>query len=73
MENSIKIKKKIIKGKIKAIQLEYTESFSRLMQSIRKAPDSSALGFRIQAQKLAIVVELLIVNNKLIFIRNTIK
>jgi len=34
------------------------------MQSIRKAPDSGALGFRIQAQKLAIVVELLIVRIK---------
>ena len=41
--------------------MEYVESFSRLMQAIRKAPDNSALGFRVQAQKLAIVVELLMV------------
>lgn len=52
----------IFLGKIKAIQLEYTEAYSRLMQSIRKAPDSGALGFRVQAHKLAVVVELLLVN-----------
>lgn len=59
-------------GKIKAVQLEYTEAFSRLMQSIRKAPDTTALGFRVQAQKLAIVVELLLVilNQKINFMIN---
>jgi 26S proteasome regulatory subunit N3 len=47
-------------GKIKAVQLEYTDAYGRLMQAIRKAPESvSALGFRLQAHKLAIVVELL--------------
>jgi 26S proteasome regulatory subunit N3 len=47
-------------GKIKAVQLEYTDAYGRLMQAIRKAPESvSALGFRVQAHKLAIVVELL--------------
>jgi len=47
-------------GKIKAIQLEYNDSFARLMQAIRKAPETkAALGFRVACQKLAIVVELL--------------
>lgn len=47
-------------GKIKAIQLEYVDAYGRLMQAIRKAPDNnSTLGFRLQVQKLAIVVELL--------------
>lgn len=47
-------------GKIKAVQMEYADSFSRLMQAIRKAPETQAsLGFRITCQKLAIVVELL--------------
>lgn len=48
-------------GKIKAIQLEYNDSFARLMQALRKAPETkAALGFRVACQKLAIVVELLI-------------
>jgi 26S proteasome regulatory subunit N3 len=51
----------IRKGKIKAVQLEYVEAFSRIMQAIRKSPENTALGFRIQAQKLATVVELLLV------------
>lgn len=47
-------------GKIKAVQLEYQDSFSRLMQAIRRAPETQAsLGFRVSCQKLAIVVELL--------------
>jgi 26S proteasome regulatory subunit N3 len=46
-------------GKIKAVQLEYGDAYSRLMQAIRKAPESSAIGFRIHAIKLATVVELL--------------
>lgn len=48
-------------GQIKAVQLEYSESHSKLMQAIRKAPQSSAgLGFKLSAYKLAIIVELLI-------------
>lgn len=47
-------------GKIKAVQMEYADSFARLMQAIRKAPETKAsLGFRVTCQKLAIVVELL--------------
>jgi 26S proteasome regulatory subunit N3 len=48
-------------GQIKAVQLEYSDSHSKLMQAIRKAPQSSAtaLGFKLAAYKLAIIVELL--------------
>jgi len=48
-------------GQIKAVQLEYSDSHSKLMQAIRKAPQGAtvALGFKLSAQKLAIIVELL--------------
>jgi len=47
-------------GQIKAVQLEYSDSHSKLMQAIRKAPQSNAgLGFKLSAYKLAIIVELL--------------
>jgi len=48
-------------GQIKAVQLEYSDSHSKLMQAIRKAPQTAsvALGFKLAASKLAIVVELL--------------
>lgn len=48
-------------GKIKAVQGEYPDAFARLTQAIRRAPENTGLGFRIQAQKLAIIVELLLV------------
>jgi len=48
-------------GRIKAIRLEYSDAHSKLMQAIRKAPQGSkvALGFKLAAHKLAIIVELL--------------
>ncbi|DAZ98548.1 TPA: hypothetical protein N0F65_007047 [Lagenidium giganteum] len=46
-------------GKIQAVQLEYTESYTKLMQSIRKAPQNTASGFRRTVHKLAIIVQLL--------------
>ncbi|TMW69505.1 hypothetical protein Poli38472_001661 [Pythium oligandrum] len=46
-------------GKIQAVQLEYTESYTKLMQSIRKAPQNTAVGFRRTVYKLAIIVQLL--------------
>jgi len=48
-------------GQIKAVQLEYSDSLSKLMQAIRKAPQSTnvALGFKLAAYKLAVIVELL--------------
>lgn len=48
-------------GQIKAVKLEYSDSHSKLLQAIRKAPQAPgvALGFKLAATKLAIVVELL--------------
>jgi len=34
-------------GKVKAVHLEYADSYGRLMQAIRKAPETAALGFRL--------------------------
>jgi 26S proteasome regulatory subunit N3 len=47
-------------GRIKAIQLEYSEAYTHLVQAIRKAPASSAIGFRQTANKFAVVVQLLL-------------
>jgi len=47
-------------GRIKAIQLYYTEAHKNLLQAIRKAPQHSALGFKQNAYKLAVTVELLL-------------
>ena len=46
-------------GRIKAVQLEYTEAENRLLQAVRKAPQTSAKGFRLQVIKLRTIVELL--------------
>ena len=47
-------------GKIKAIQLEYSESYHCLLQAIRKAPQSKeTLGFQQVAHKLCVIVQLL--------------
>ena len=34
-------------GRIKSVQLDYTEAYDYLMQAMRKAPTSTAVGFRI--------------------------
>eukprot|EP00938_MAST-03A_sp_MAST-3A-sp1_P005753 g5753.t1 len=47
-------------GKIKTIQLKYTEAYKMLSQALRKVPQNTALGFRVDAQKLTILVQLLI-------------
>jgi len=39
--------------------MEYSEAQARLIQAIRKSPEIGALGFRVQVQKLLILVELL--------------
>ena len=39
--------------------MEYSEAQASLIQSLRKAPEVGAVGFRIHAQKLLIIVELL--------------
>ncbi|CAB4290892.1 unnamed protein product [Prunus armeniaca] len=46
-------------GKIRTIQLEYTDAKESLLQAARKAP-IAALGFRIQCNKWAIIVRLLL-------------
>jgi len=48
-------------GQIKAVQLEYSDSHSKLLQALRKAPPAPnvALGFKLAATKLAVIVELL--------------
>ncbi|TPX37409.1 hypothetical protein SmJEL517_g00465 [Synchytrium microbalum] len=47
-------------GRIKAIQLDYTEANRSLQQAIRKAPQTSAAaGFQQAVNKLAIIVQLL--------------
>jgi len=47
-------------GRIKALQLEYSEAHRNLMQAIRKAPQHAAAGFKQIVHKLAIIVELLL-------------
>lgn len=46
-------------AKVKAVEIDYQQAYARVVQAIRKAPEKGALGFRVQAQKLAIVVEML--------------
>jgi 26S proteasome regulatory subunit N3 len=47
-------------GRIQAVQLDYSAAFAAVTQAQRKAPTATALGFRIQVTKLAIVVQLLL-------------
>ena len=47
-------------GRIKAIQLDYSEAHKHLVQSLRKAPQYSAIGFRHTVLKLSVTVELLL-------------
>jgi len=48
-------------GKIRAIQLDYTEAHKHLMQALRKAPQSPmAPGFQQAVSKLLIIVQLLL-------------
>jgi len=49
-------------GRIKAIQLDYSEAHKHLLQSARKAPQHSASGFKQHVAKLSITVELLLGN-----------
>ncbi|KAL3539103.1 hypothetical protein ACH5RR_002469 [Cinchona calisaya] len=46
-------------GKIRTIQLEYTDAKESLLQAARKAP-VAALGFRVQCTKWAVIVRLLL-------------
>lgn len=46
------------RGRIHAVQLDYSDAHGSLLQAVRKAP-ATAVGFRIAATKLACVVQLL--------------
>lgn len=46
-------------GRINAIQMNYSEAFKNLTNSLRKAPEKTADGFKIIVQKLLIIVEML--------------
>ena len=56
-------------GRIKAIRLEYSEARTNLVQALRKAPQTTAVGFRQAVQKLLLTVELLLgdIPDRLIF------
>lgn len=56
-------------GRIKAIRLEYSEAHTNLVQALRKAPQTTAVGFRQAVQKLVVTVELLLgdIPDRLIF------
>lgn len=56
-------------GRIKAVQLEYSEAQTCLMHALRKGPEIGAVGFRVQVQKLLVLVELLMgeIPNRQIF------
>ena len=47
-------------GRIKALQLEYTEAHRSLLMAQRKAPSSKGLGFRLAVHKLGGIVQLLL-------------
>eukprot|EP00127_Corallochytrium_limacisporum_P002273 Clim_evm61s109 gene=Clim_evmTU61s109 len=47
-------------GRTAAVQLDYTDAKAHLTQSIRKAPQHTAIGFHQTVQKLAIIVDLLL-------------
>ncbi|KAJ8364675.1 hypothetical protein SKAU_G00135060 [Synaphobranchus kaupii] len=47
-------------GRMKAIQLEYSEARRTLTNAVRKAPQHTAVGFKQTVHKLLIVVELLL-------------
>jgi len=46
-------------GRIRTVQLEYSEAYACLMQAVRKAPQKQAAGFRAAVNKLLVIVQLL--------------
>jgi len=48
------------KGRIQAIQLDYSDALNTLMHADRKAPSTVAIGFRSQVKKFLLVVQLLL-------------
>ncbi|KAJ6813974.1 putative 26S proteasome non-ATPase regulatory subunit 3 [Iris pallida] len=61
-------------GKIRTIQLEYTDAKESLLQAARKAP-VAARGFRIQCNKWAVIVRLLLgeIPERTVFMQNGMK
>ncbi|XP_058076990.1 probable 26S proteasome non-ATPase regulatory subunit 3 [Magnolia sinica] len=61
-------------GKIRTIQLEYTDAKESLLQAARKAP-VAARGFRIQCNKWAVIVRLLLgeIPERTVFVQNGMK
>ncbi|KAK4534920.1 hypothetical protein CDCA_CDCA03G0945 [Cyanidium caldarium] len=47
-------------GRIKTVQLDYTEAYRALSQAQRKAPQHTALGLRVAIAKLLVLVQLLV-------------
>lgn len=62
-------------GRIQALRLEYTTAFSNLSQCLRKAPTNTGIGFRISAQRLMVVVQLLMgeIPKRQVFFTNGMK
>jgi len=62
-------------GKINTVQLHYTDAFNNLTQAIRKAPTHGAIGFRQQAHKLLVIVQLLMgeIPDRTIFRQNDLR
>lgn len=52
-------------GRIHALQLDYTDAYTKLMQSSRKVPQNTAMGFQRAAQKLVIIVQVRCSDNSL--------
>ena len=48
------------RGRVKAIQLDYSSSHSDLVEALRKSPQHTAIGFKQTVQKFVITVELLL-------------
>jgi 26S proteasome regulatory subunit N3 len=46
-------------GRINAVQLNYSEAYKNLTDSLRKSPEKSARGFTIIIQKLLVIIEML--------------
>jgi len=74
-QNNEFIKYLFYSAKIKAIQSEYQEAFTRVTQALKKAPEKGVLGFKLSTQKLAIVCEMLMgdVPSRTIFSHSNLK
>jgi 26S proteasome regulatory subunit N3 len=46
-------------ARVRAMQLDYDGAHKAVLQALRKAPQSTAVGFRLSATKLSVVVQLL--------------